>query len=71
MRKLAALVGTTLTAAGLLLGAAGAAAADTYDNHAVSDDHSDYSRHNQCTHERHNINVLTCGIHVIELGNIG
>ncbi len=72
MRKLAALAGTAALSAGLLLGASGVALADTSDDHSVSDDHADYSRHHTPSHcsDRHSLNVSCNDIHLIDLGNI-
>ena len=73
MRKLATVIGAAAVTAGLILGSSGSAFADTSDDHSVSDDHADYSRHNAPTHcaARHSINVLNCNnVHLIELGNL-
>lgn len=72
MRKLAASVGTVALTIAALVGAAGYASADTSDDHSVSDDHANYSRHNTPSHcaDRHGLEVNCNNIYVLELGNI-
>lgn len=72
MSKLAASLAVLVVTAGLALAGGGVAFADSNDNHSVSDDHSDNSRHHaagNCS-ARHSVNVANCGIDLLDLGSI-